>query len=63
MIMVAGIGFIIAALAGLLGFSIAIGAFFAGLIYSRDPQAVKMEASIQAHRLYPDIGCYLWSVH
>jgi Kef-type K+ transport system membrane component KefB len=45
MIMVAGIGFIIAALAGLLGFSTAIGAFFAGLIYSRDPQAVKMEAS------------------
>jgi Kef-type K+ transport system membrane component KefB len=45
MIMIAGIGFIIAALAGLLGFSIAIGAFFAGLIYSRDPQAVKMETS------------------
>jgi len=45
MIMVAGIGFIIAAVAGLLGFSLAIGAFFAGLIYSRDPQAVKMEAS------------------
>lgn len=45
MIMIAGIGFIIAAIAGLLGFSIAIGAFFAGIIYSRDPQAVKMETS------------------
>jgi len=45
MIMIAGIGFIIAAIAGLLGFSIAIGAFFAGLIYSRDPQAVKMQTS------------------
>jgi Kef-type K+ transport system membrane component KefB len=45
MIMIAGIGFIIAAIAGLLGFSIAIGAFFAGLIYSRDPQTVKMETS------------------
>lgn len=45
MIMITGIGFIIAAIAGLLGFSIAIGAFFAGLIYSRDPQAVKMQTS------------------
>jgi Kef-type K+ transport system membrane component KefB len=45
MIMIAGIGFIIAAIAGLLGFSIAIGAFFAGLIYSRDPQTVKVETS------------------
>jgi Kef-type K+ transport system membrane component KefB len=45
MIMIAGIGFIIAAISGLLGFSIAIGAFFAGLIYSRDPQAVKMQTS------------------
>lgn len=45
MIMIAGIGFIIAALAGLLGFSTAVGAFFAGLTYSRDPQAVKMETS------------------
>jgi hypothetical protein len=45
MIMITGIGFIIAATAGLLGFSIAIGAFFAGLIYSRDPQAIKMQTS------------------
>jgi len=38
-----GFGFIIAALAGLIGFSLAIGAFFAGLVFSRDPQAVKLE--------------------
>jgi Kef-type K+ transport system membrane component KefB len=45
MLAVAGIGIIIAAVAGLIGFSLAIGAFFAGLVFSRDPQAVKMEAS------------------
>lgn len=39
----AGFAFIIAALAGLIGFSVAIGAFFAGLIFSRDPQAVKLD--------------------
>lgn len=44
-IMVAGVGVIIAALAGLLGFSVAIGSFFAGLLFSRDPEAVKLEAS------------------
>ncbi len=45
MLVVAGIGFIIAALAGVLGFSLAIGAFFAGLAFSRDPERVKLEAS------------------
>jgi len=44
-LMVAGVGFIIAALAGILGFSVAIGAFFAGLAYSYDPRAVKIDAS------------------
>lgn len=39
----AGFAFVIAALAGLIGFSVAIGAFFAGLVFSRDPQAVKLE--------------------
>jgi Kef-type K+ transport system membrane component KefB len=48
MLLVAGIGFIMAALAGLLGFSVAIGAFFAGLVFSRDPQSVKLDASFQA---------------
>jgi len=45
MLTVMGIGLIIASVAGFLGFSVAIGAFFAGLVFSRDPQAVKMEAS------------------
>jgi Kef-type K+ transport system membrane component KefB len=45
MLTIAGIGFMIAALAAWLGFSMAIGAFFAGLIFSRDPEAVKMESS------------------
>lgn len=40
-----GIGFIIAALADLGGFSLAIGAFFAGLVFSRDDEAVKREGS------------------
>lgn len=48
MLMVAGTGFIIAALAGLWGFSVAIGAFFAGLVFSRDPQSVKIDASFDA---------------
>ena len=43
--MVAGIGFIVAALAGMLGFPPAIGAFFAGLIFSRDKDALKIDAS------------------
>jgi Kef-type K+ transport system membrane component KefB len=50
---VLGFGMIVAAVAGLLGFSMAIGAFFAGLIFSRDPDAVKMDASFGAiHPLF-----------
>jgi len=45
MLVVAAIGFIIAALADLIGFSLAIGAFFAGLVFSRDSDVVKMEQS------------------
>jgi Kef-type K+ transport system membrane component KefB len=45
MLTVTGIGFMIAAVSSGLGFSLAIGAFFAGLVFSRDPQAVKMESS------------------
>lgn len=44
MLTVAGVGLVIAALAGLIGFSLAIGALFAGLLFSRDPEAVKTEA-------------------
>lgn len=40
-LIVIAMGFVIAAIAGLLGFSMAVGAFFAGLIFSRDPEAVK----------------------
>jgi len=44
LITVAGIGLVVAAGAGLLGFSMAIGAFFGGLAFSRDPDAVKLDA-------------------
>jgi Kef-type K+ transport system membrane component KefB len=47
MLSVAGIGMIVAALAAILGFSLAIGAFFAGLVFSRDPRAVRMETSYE----------------
>ncbi len=40
-----GVGLIIASVASLFGFSIAIGAFFAGLIFSRDPEAVRLETA------------------
>ncbi len=40
-----GVGLIIAAIASLFGFTIAIGAFFAGLIFSRDPEAVRLETA------------------
>lgn len=40
-----GVGLIIAAVASLFGFSIAIGAFFAGLIFSRDPEAVRLDTA------------------
>ena len=45
MLVVVGVGFLIAALGGLLGFSLAVGALFAGLVFSRDPEAVRTEAS------------------
>lgn len=45
MLVVAGFGFLIAALAGVMGFSLAIGALAAGLVFSRDPDAVRTEAS------------------
>lgn len=45
MLMVVGTAFIIASLAGLMGFSVAVGAFFAGLVFCRDPDAVNFDAS------------------
>jgi len=47
-ITLAGTAFVLAASAGLLGFSVAIGAFFAGLVFSRDPKAVRIEGSFDA---------------
>jgi Kef-type K+ transport system membrane component KefB len=47
MLTVVGVGLVIAALAAALGFSFAIGALFAGLVFSRDPEAVKTEKSFQ----------------
>jgi Kef-type K+ transport system membrane component KefB len=47
MLVVAGVGWLIAAVAGTLGFSLAIGALFAGLVFSRDPEAVRTETSFE----------------
>lgn len=47
MITVLAIGLIIASLAGIAGFSLAIGSFFAGLIFSRDPRAVHTDARFE----------------
>jgi Kef-type K+ transport system membrane component KefB len=47
MVTVAGLGLLIAALAGWLGFSLAIGALFAGLAFSRDPEAVKTDKAFR----------------
>ena len=47
MLMVAAVGMLIAALADWLGFSLAVGALFAGLVFSRDPVAVRTEASFE----------------
>jgi Kef-type K+ transport system membrane component KefB len=44
LVTVVGLGLVVAAAAGALGFSLAIGAFFAGLAFSRDPEAVKLDA-------------------
>lgn len=43
-ITILGAGLVIAAMAGYLGFSLAIGALFAGLAFSRDRQAVRTDA-------------------
>jgi len=42
-LVIIGVGIVIAALAAALGFSLAIGALLAGLVFSRDPRAVHME--------------------
>lgn len=47
MVLVAGLGIVIAGLAASLGFSAAIGALFAGIVFSRDPQAVSIDANFR----------------
>jgi len=47
MLIVFSIGIIIAGIAEFLGTSVAIGAFFAGLAFSRDPDTVRVEASLE----------------
>lgn len=55
MVLVAGIGILIAGFAAWLGFSVAVGALFAGLAFSRDPEAVRIEAGFRGiyHLLAP----------
>ncbi len=47
MLTVLGVCFVIAAVADWLGFSLAIGALFAGLIFSHDPKTIKTERSFK----------------
>ncbi|HIF10837.1 MAG TPA: cation:proton antiporter [Sneathiellales bacterium] len=50
---VIGTGLLIAALASVFGFSMAIGGFFAGVMFSRDPEALKLESSfLPLHALF-----------
>jgi len=52
MLVMLGVGIVVAAIAGLSGFSTAIGAFFAGLIFSRDPNTSEyMDAFRPIHDL------------
>ena len=48
MISILGVTLIIAGIAALIHFSLAIGAFFAGIAFSRDPKAVRMDAAMQS---------------
>ena len=47
MLVVVGTAIVVASFAAWLGFSLAVGALFAGLVFSRDPRAVRVEASFQ----------------
>jgi len=42
---IVGLGFVIAALTAMLGFSLAIGAFFAGLVFSKISEQLKIESA------------------
>jgi len=58
MLLVAGFGFVVAAVVGWLGFSLAIGAFFAGLIFSRDPEWVTIDEAFSS--LYDLFGPFFF---
>jgi Kef-type K+ transport system membrane component KefB len=45
---VIAMGVVIASIAGLLGFSVAIGGFFAGIVFSHDRRSVRIDASFNA---------------
>jgi len=47
LLLIVGTGFLIAGVSELLGFSVAIGAFFAGIMYSRDPNAQEIERAFE----------------
>ncbi len=52
-VMVAGIGITIAGVAEWIGVSAAVGALFAGLVFSRDPEAVRIDAGFGGiHHLF-----------
>lgn len=55
MVFVAGTGILIAGIAEWLGISAAVGALFAGILFSRDPDAVRFDAGFQGlfHLLTP----------
>ncbi len=46
-VVVTGFGFIISGIAGILGFSLAIGALFAGLAFSRDPSEHRIDKGFE----------------
>lgn len=48
MLVVLGMGLIVASIASLIGFSVAVGAFFAGLIFSNNPDVVRIDASFES---------------
>jgi len=58
MLIVVGTGLLVAALAGILGFSVAIGALMAGVVFSPDPQSVKFDASFSPLRF--SLSAWAW---
>lgn len=68
LLFVLGSGFVLTAFGGLLGFSVVIGAFFAGLAFSREPEAVAIDVAFSevydlfVPFLYIGIGLHLGGV-